>query len=509
MKYQVMPPLSPEDRAALEASIVAHGVLVPVEYDEAGEILDGHHRVEICEGLGLVDWPRFVRKGLSEPEKRTLARELNVSRRHLTTAQKQAVIADQLRDTPSISSRAIAAMLGVHHSTVQTIRRQLVDGGEISHHDEVEGRDGVRQPAHKTIRTTFLPEVENRRELIKVAKDIRADQQQARHQVRLAHLEMTAEKGRATAPVWWKGDGEGPRFPIVYADPPWKFLVHSEVTGREKSAENHYPTMDLAAILDLGCPAAKDAALFLWTADLANGLACMEAWGFTFKSFWGWEKVYPGRQTGTGYWSFDNLELLLIGTRGDFPAPLPGTQPRKLTAHPVRAHSQKPDFYPEQIERLWPGVPKIEMFCRAPRPGWEAWGFEAAGEATAPASAVVPEVASEAGERVAVPRSLFERWQALSCIDGGLTVSGPLVDALRAAGKVEADRLALTKHGRAWLAEIDRHVKAASSDDGGVLIAEDDESPAPDPTPAPSPEAGAEIPNAPASPKRKRKAVEA
>jgi ParB-like chromosome segregation protein Spo0J len=109
-----------EEYAALERSIIAHGVLVPVEYDEAGEIIDGHHRVEICESLGLVDWPRFVRKGLSEVEKRTLSREFNFARRHLTTAQKQAVIADQLRDTPSISSRAIAshARRPSHHGPV-------------------------------------------------------------------------------------------------------------------------------------------------------------------------------------------------------------------------------------------------------------------------------------------------------------------------------------------------------------------------------------------------------
>src|SRR5690606_36738089 len=116
-------------------------VLVPVEYDEHGEILDGHHRVEICESLGLVDWPRFVRKGLSEPEKRTLARELNVSRRHLTGAQKRELIEGQLRDTPSISSRAIAAMLGVDGKTVAKVRRELEATAEIPQLDETEGRD--------------------------------------------------------------------------------------------------------------------------------------------------------------------------------------------------------------------------------------------------------------------------------------------------------------------------------------------------------------------------------
>jgi N6-adenosine-specific RNA methylase IME4/ParB-like chromosome segregation protein Spo0J len=377
MKYQLLPRLSAEEFASLEQSIIAHGVLVPVEYDEAGEIIDGHHRVEICESLGLVDWPRFVRKGLSEVDKRKLSRELNFARRHLTTAQKQAVIADQLRDTPSISSRAIAAMLGVDHKTVSSVREKLVSTGEIPQFNETTGRDGKDRPVRKPIKTAFVPDQPNVAEYMKGAKIIRAEKQKVAHSVRLAHMEMTSAQGEASAPIWWKGEAKGPTYPIIYADPPWKYLAYSEVTGREKSAENHYPTMDLDAILDLGCPAAPDAALFLWVTDLANGIACMDAWGFRFKSFWGWEKEYPGRQTGTGYWSFDNLELLLIGTRGNFPAPLPGTQPRKLTKHPVRAHSQKPDFHAEQIERLWPGVPKLEMFCRSPRPGWDAWGFEA------------------------------------------------------------------------------------------------------------------------------------
>jgi len=384
-KYQLLPPLSPEEYQALERSIIEHGVLVPVEYDEAGEIIDGHNRVAICESLGLLDWPRFVRKGLSEVDKRKLARELNVSRRHLTTAQKQAVIADQLRDTPSISSRAIAAMVGVDHKTVSTVREKLISIGEIPQLEETTGRDGKDRPARKPIKTAFVPDQPNVGEYMKGAKIIRAERQKTAHSVRLAHMEMIATRGEKTAPIWWKGDGKGPTYPVIYADPPWKFRVRSEETGREKSAENHYPTMDLAAILDLGCPATKDAVLFLWVTDLANGLACMDAWGFAYKSFWGWEKQYPGEQTGTGYWSFDNLELLLIGTRGKPPAPLPGTQPVKLTAHPVRDHSEKPDFHAEQIEHLYPGVPKLEMFCRAPRPGWDAWGYEAAPAEAVPA----------------------------------------------------------------------------------------------------------------------------
>jgi len=362
--YQLLPPLSDDDRAALKASIERHGVLVPVEYDEAGNILDGHHRVDICSELGISDWPRFVRKGMAEEEKRSYAREINISRRHMNTEQKRSVIAAQLKETPSISARALAARLGVDHKTVSAVRGRLVNGGEIPHQSEVVGRDGVKQPTAKPIRTMFLPEPANIPELKKVSKQIRAQEQKFRHAVRSDLAVQIA--ARQDASPWWRSAGEnsGKAYPVIYADPAHRFETWSAVTGGEKSADNHYPTMSLPDILALGCPAARSAALFLWVTDLANGIRIMEAWGFTFKSFWGWKKVYPGKQTGTGYWSFDNLELLLIGTRGDFPAPLPGSQPVKCTEHAVSEHSRKPVWFAEQINRLYPDMPKLEMFQR-------------------------------------------------------------------------------------------------------------------------------------------------
>lgn len=375
MRYQLLPPLSAEEYESLERSIVDHGVLVPVEYDENGDIIDGHHRVKICENLGLVDWPRFVRKGLSEADKRKLSRELNLSRRHMTSAQKQTVIADQLRDTPSISSRAVAAMLGVDHKTVASVRNKLVNGGEIPHHDEIEGRDGVLQPIRKTIKTAFVPEEENEREFLLGAKQLRAERQRVRHGERLDNMRRIAGEGAASAP------GKVNRqYPVLYADPPWRFGVRSEVTGREKSAENHYPTMDSADIADLfreiGEPATDDAVLFLWATNpmLHDALRVMAAWGFDYVHHWIWDKEVAG----TGYWGRDRHELLLIGRRGDVASPLPGSQPETVYRERKGPHSAKPDFFAETIERLYPSMPRLELFCRSPRPGWDVWGYEAA-----------------------------------------------------------------------------------------------------------------------------------
>jgi hypothetical protein len=47
-KYQVMPELSAEERAALKEAIRRdNGIMVPVVQDEDGNILDGYHRVEL------------------------------------------------------------------------------------------------------------------------------------------------------------------------------------------------------------------------------------------------------------------------------------------------------------------------------------------------------------------------------------------------------------------------------------------------------------------------------
>ncbi|UCI23707.1 MT-A70 family methyltransferase [Mesorhizobium sp. B2-8-5] len=393
MKYQLLPRLSAEEYAALERSIIAHGVLVPVEYDEAGEIIDGHHRVEICESHGLVDWPRFVRKGLSEIDKRTLSRELNFARRHLSTAQKQAVIADQLRDTPSISSRAIAAMLGVDHKTVSAVRGKLVKGGEIPHHDEVEGKDGVRQPATKPIKTAFVPDQPNVREYMAGAKMIRAGQQELRHKVRLAHMDMVAEKGRSSAPQKLSRV-----YPVYCADPPWRFGVRSEVTGREKSAENHYPTLPTDEICELlsGLIGGEHPAVcFLWATNpmLLDGLRVLQACGFVYVHHWIWDKEVAG----TGYWGRDRHELLLIGRRGDIAAPLPGTQPETVHRERKGKHSAKPDFFAEQIEKLFPGVARLELFARTARPGWDVWGYEV-DPSKGPVDLSSAEKASEAAE---------------------------------------------------------------------------------------------------------------
>ena len=74
--------------------------MVPIEYDELGNVLDGYHRLRICSELGINDFPKVICAGMTEAEKLTHARKLNMARRHLTQEQKRVLIREQLKETP-------------------------------------------------------------------------------------------------------------------------------------------------------------------------------------------------------------------------------------------------------------------------------------------------------------------------------------------------------------------------------------------------------------------------
>ena len=165
-KFQVMPPLTDDDFAALKADIQANGLLIPVEVDEDGNVLDGHHRVRACTELGI-EWRGKGRcaRGLTEAEKRSHARRLNIARRHLTGEQKRELIAQQLVDTPEQSDRAIAKALGVRPQAVAGgPGRRWTERGEIAHaetahrqHRPASSRRASRRPRESRRRGASAP----------------------------------------------------------------------------------------------------------------------------------------------------------------------------------------------------------------------------------------------------------------------------------------------------------------------------------------------------------------
>jgi N6-adenosine-specific RNA methylase IME4 len=173
----------------------------------------------------------------------------------------------------------------------------------------------------------------------------------------------------------------------ICADPPWVFQNRTGKMAPEHQRLYRYSTLTLAEIQ--GLPVAQlaqpQAHLYLWcpNALLADGLETLRRWGFEYKTNIVWHKVRADGQSdgrGVGFYFRNVTELVLFGVRGrDARTLAPGRRQVNYLATRKREHSRKPDeLYSTFVERCSP-APYLELFARgAPRPGWDAWGREAA-----------------------------------------------------------------------------------------------------------------------------------
>lgn len=174
------------------------------------------------------------------------------------------------------------------------------------------------------------------------------------------------------------------KFKTILADPPWQFQNRTGKVAPEHKRLNRYGTLTLDEIkaLPVANAAADTAHLYLWVPNalLPDGLAVMEAWGFTYKSNIVWQKIRKdggpdGR--GVGFYFRNVTEILLFGTRGKNARTLqPGRTQVNILSTRKREHSRKPDEQYPLITACSPG-PYLEMFARGKREGWAIWGNQA------------------------------------------------------------------------------------------------------------------------------------
>ncbi len=184
---------------------------------------------------------------------------------------------------------------------------------------------------------------------------------------------------------------KGP-FPVIYADPPWKWGHFGEQDqeneqGKGRTPDQHYPTLTHDEILDYGINgkpmveiAHKNAALFLWctSSNLPRALEVMQRWGFEFKSSAVWVKFSDKLQGGMGLVFRNAHEILLYGTCGKMPGPQ--YQPPSVFMLPRGKHSAKPPEIRKAIERMYPDFDekaRLELFARDKVKGWTTYGYEA------------------------------------------------------------------------------------------------------------------------------------
>lgn len=179
---------------------------------------------------------------------------------------------------------------------------------------------------------------------------------------------------------------EGKKYNTIYADPPWQFQNRTGKVAPEHKRLTRYSTMTLKEIkaLPVANLAGEKSHLYLWVPNalLPDGLAVMDAWGFEYKGNIVWEKVRKDGEPdgrGVGFYFRNVTELLLFGIKKKS-APNRTLAPARSQVNLIRTmkreHSRKPDEIIPIIESC-SSAPRIELFARGDRAGWDMWGDQA------------------------------------------------------------------------------------------------------------------------------------
>jgi N6-adenosine-specific RNA methylase IME4/ParB-like chromosome segregation protein Spo0J len=337
-----------------------------------GKILDGRNRYRACllAGENPASISYFGDDAVS------FVVSLNLRRRHLDESQRAVVAAKlanmkqgsrtDLSPIGEMSQSQAAEMLNVGKRSVERARAVIDEGASELIAEVEQGRISVSAAADvATLPKPQQAEIVARgeKEILEAAKQIRAEKAEVRRAERIERIVEIA-KGNTDLSTDTK-------YPVIYADPPWRY-DYAETENR--AIENQYPTMTIDEICNMPVSdlATDDAILFMWTTapKLEEAFKVVSSWGFTYRSCAIWDK----QKIGMGYYFRIQHEILLVATRGNIPTPAPADRVSSVISIPRSEHSAKPvDFY-EIIEKFYPALPKIELFCRSPREGWAVWG---------------------------------------------------------------------------------------------------------------------------------------
>lgn len=209
------------------------------------------------------------------------------------------------------------------------------------------------------------------------------------------------------------------RYRTVVVDPPWDY--GQKAAPWRSSTKAPYRLMSIEEIASLPVPelSTDTAHLYCWAVLplMAEAYDVVRGWGFTPATLLTWCKAGPG--LGGGFRG--NTEHLIVARRG-FPETTNPTCARcggrvrgsrkcgcpdpawrhkgKPVGELIRPfsdvaggtwyeaprgeHSAKPELFLDLAERMSP-EPRVELFARRDRLGWETWGDESLGTAELPA----------------------------------------------------------------------------------------------------------------------------
>lgn len=361
----LIPPLTPEEYAGLEESIVNEGCRDPlVLWGET--LIDGHNRWEICAKHSGIPFKTVQREFESRNDAIAWIIKNQFGRRNLP-AYERARLA--LRLKPVIAERA-KAKEAERKTTFQKSEKSFLP--EVNTTKELATAAGV---SHDTIAKVEKIEAKAPEEVKQQLRSGEMSINQAYQQIRREEKEERREEERQenaakieTLKTPLEAQG---LFQTIVIDPPWDWGDEGDVNqfGRAKPDYHTMPIEDIEA-LPVGKIADENCHLYLWVTNrsLPKAFKLAEAWGFRYITCLTWVKP----SIGMGNYFRGSTEQVLFCVKGSQPL-----KRRDVGTHFEAPrgdrHSAKPDEFYRLVESCSYG-PYIDIFGREGREGWSVWG---------------------------------------------------------------------------------------------------------------------------------------
>ena len=366
----LIPALSAEEYAQLEANILEEGIREPI-ITWNGFIIDGHNRYSIAQRFdveyrttskhfankeSVKEWMilnQFGRRNLSNYQRSVLALELEevFSKK---AKEKQLSSLKKGTSVPQISAK---------REPIET-RKELSKVASVSH-DTISKVKKIQAKAPEEVKAKLATgEVS----INAAYKEIKKEEKKEERDKKIQEVKQKIESENLTT--------LDKKYHVIAIDPPWAYNEKGGFSSDDYDAQNNrgavdYPTMTVEQIKKIELPAADHSVLFLWTthAFLRDSFDIMKEWGFEYKATIVWDKVKMGMGRNVRM----QVEFCLLGIKGK--PIIQGSSERDIITEPRREHSRKPEAFYEMVERMCIGN-KLDYFSRQTRKNWEHYGAE-------------------------------------------------------------------------------------------------------------------------------------
>jgi ParB/RepB/Spo0J family partition protein len=337
------------------------------DFENAYQIVSGHHRVEAAKKAGVESVPAWIVNIDDDQAYMSLASD---NAQGEMTPIELAIHAAGIKSKRGKEGEGVKAWAKAMGYSDESRAHELRRVGKYVSELTADIRSTLRDKFSHVLAAVEAFEGDERDSIVGriAAGELRtvADvKREAKRAAVVAHLEDVASRDvKALAG----------QYDVIVIDPPWPMeKIERDVTPEQVAFE--YPTMQEDELAAMQLPSADDCHVWVWTTHkfLPMCLRLLDVWGLKYVCTFVWHK--PGGFQPFGLPQY-NCEFAVYARRGT-------PQFIDTKAFPVcfdaprGKHSEKPEAFYDVVRRVTAGR-RIDIFNRREIDGFDVWGKEAA-----------------------------------------------------------------------------------------------------------------------------------